>query len=354
LTEDLPPGALAGVGWSDRVAALFTMIDPDLVPARVTRVDRDRCRVMTPAGESEATAAELPAVGDWVALRDDPDDPAARPVVAEVLPRWSSLARHAAGNATTEQVMAANVDRVLVVTGLDTTVRPSRVERELVVAWDSGARPAVVLTKADRCADPAGPEGVRSALADRVGVDVVVTSAVDGQGIDVVRALIEPTETVVLIGASGVGKSTLVNRLLGADVQDTGAVRQGDSKGRHTTIARHLLAMPGGGVLIDSPGTRELGLLDASEGLALAFADIEDFAVDCRFTDCAHQREPGCAVQEAIAEGKLSAERFESWVKLGKEAARAEARLDARAKAEQHRQAQIWGRARKNRPPDRP
>jgi ribosome biogenesis GTPase len=186
---------------------------------------------------------------------------------------------------------------------------------------------------------------VRSALADRVGVDVVVTSAVDGQGIDVVRALIEPTETVVLIGASGVGKSTLVNRLLGADVQDTGAVRQGDSKGRHTTIARHLLAMPGGGVLIDSPGTRELGLLDASEGLALAFADIEDFAVDCRFTDCAHQREPGCAVREAIAQGRLGVERFESWVKLGIEAARAEARLDARAKAEEHRQAQVQGRA---------
>jgi ribosome biogenesis GTPase len=354
LTEDVHPGALAGVGWSDRVAALFTMIDPHLLPARVTRVDRDRCRVMTAAGESEAQAAELPAVGDWVALRHDPDDPTSLPQVAEVLPRWSSLARHAAGNATTEQVMAANVDRVLVVTGLDNTVRPNRVERELVVAWDSGARPAVVLTKADRCTDPGGPEGVRKALADRVGVDVVLTSAVDGQGIDQVRELIEPTETVVLIGASGVGKSTLVNRLLGADVQDTGAVRLGDSKGRHTTIARHLLAMPGGGVLIDSPGTRELGLLDASEGLALAFADIEDFAVDCRFTDCAHQREPGCAVQEAIAAGKLSAERFESWVKLGLEAARAEARLDARAKAEQHRQAQIWGRARKNRPPDRP
>lgn len=350
MTADRPPGDLAAVGWSDRVAALFTTIDADLAPARVVRVDRDRCRVVTATGEGEAVAAELPAVGDWVGLRRLDPPATGPPTVEAVLPRWSALTRHAAGKATVVQVMAANIDRVLIVTAVDTPVRPSRVERELVVAWDSGAHPAVVLTKADRCTDPDGAEGVAASLAERIGTEVVATSAADGTGIERVRSLIGPTDTVVLIGASGVGKSTLANRLLGAELLDTGAVREGDSKGRHTTIARHLLAIPGGGVLIDSPGTRELGLLDASDGLALAFGDIEEMGLGCRFDDCAHGAEPGCAVRDALAEGRLDAARFESWQKLGREAARAERRLDARARAEHAKDVRKIQRQRRDQP----
>ncbi len=336
---------LASYGWSDRVAALVSTADPGLVPARVVRVDRDRCLTVTPAGELTATAVELPAVGDWVGLRGAE--------VVEVLPRWSRLARHGAGEAVTEQVLAANVDLVVIVTGLDRTVRPSRVERELVVAWDSGARPLVVLNKADACTDPEGPEAVREALADRVRADVVVTSAEDGRGIDALRARIGGSDTVVLIGASGVGKSTLANRLLGGATLEIRAVRGRDGKGRHTTTARHLLALPGGGCLIDTPGTRSLGLLDATEGVAQAFSDVDALAAGCRFGDCAHDAEPDCAVRAAVAAGELDGDRLESWRKLGREAAWAERRLDARARAEEHRRARAMSRAirrQRNRP----
>lgn len=343
--EPALPGELASYGWSDRVAALVAMADPRLVPARVVRVDRDRCLTVTPGGERTATAVDLPAVGDWVALRGTE--------VIEVLPRWSRLARHGAGEAITEQVLAANVDLVLVVTGLDRAVKPSRVERELVVAWDAGARPLVVLNKADACTDPAGAEAVKDALADRVQADVVITSASDGRGVDAVRSRIGPSDTIVLVGASGVGKSSLANCLLGGNTLETNPVRTRDGKGRHTTSARHLLAVPGGGCLIDTPGTRSLGLLDATEGMAQAFADVDALAVGCRFGDCAHDAEPDCAVGAAVAAGELSGDRLESWRKLGREAAWAERRLDARARAEAHRRVRVLSRARKrqrNRP----
>jgi ribosome biogenesis GTPase len=341
MTAPAPPGVLARYGWSDRVAALASLVEPGLVPARVVRVDRDRCVCVTAGGERTATAAHLPAVGDWVAL-DGTE-------VAEVLPRWSRLARHGAGDAITEQVLAANVDLVLVVNGLDRAVKPSRVERELVVAWESGARPLVVLNKADACTEPGGAEAVKEALADRVHADVVVTSAADGQGVEAVRAGIGPADTIVLIGASGVGKSSLANRLLGGDTLETRAVRASDGKGRHTTSARHLLAMPGGGCLIDTPGTRSLGLLDASEGMAQAFSDVDALATGCRFDDCVHDAEPDCAVQAAVEAGELSGDRLGSWRKLGREAAWAEARLDARARAQAHRRAKVMSRAMKQR-----
>jgi ribosome biogenesis GTPase len=345
LTEPALPGLLASYGWSDRVAALASMADPGLVPARVVRVDRDRCLCVTPGGEQTATAAELPAVGDWVALGDAE--------VVEVLPRWSRLARHGAGEAVAEQVLAANIDLVVVVTGLDRMVRPSRVERELVVAWDGGARPLVVLNKADACTDPEGAEAQREALADRVRADVMVTSASTGQGVDALRARIGPSDTIVLIGASGVGKSSLANRLLGDATLETNTVRARDGKGRHTTSARHLLAIPGGGCLIDTPGTRSLGLLDAAEGMAHAFSDVDALAAGCRFDDCAHDAEPGCAVRAAVEAGELIGDRLESWRKLGREAAWAERRLDARARAEEHRRIKVRSRAMKgqrNRP----
>ena len=270
-------------------------------------------------------------------------DPSTPRRVAEVLPRWSQLDRHGAGQTTEAQTLAADVDLVLITTGLDRPVRPSRVERELVVAWDSGARPVIVLTKADTHPDP---DAAAAELADAgVGADVVVTSAADGRGMDEVRALIGPSDTVVLLGASGVGKSTLANRLLGEERFEVAAVRGVDHKGRHTTVTRHLVPLPEGGVLIDTPGLRGIGVWEADEGLALAFADIEELAADCRFSDCNHDTEPGCAVTEAIAGGVLSADRLGSWRKLRREAEWVELRRDGRAQAEQRKSIKALHRA---------
>lgn len=342
------PLTLAAVGWSDRVAALFASSDQtDCQAARVVRVDRDRCAVVLADGESTAAGDPLPAVGDWVQLSSRPSsDPPY--TVTEVLPRWSALGRHSAGRATAEQVLAANVDLVAVVTGLDHPVNHSRLDRELVVAWETGARPVVVLTKADACPDP---QVEADDVVDRhAGVDIVVTSAVDRTGIGEVTDRIKPGETIVLLGASGVGKSTLGNALLGRDELDTGAVRAVDSKGRHTTSSRHLLALPGGGVLIDTPGLRSLGLFEADTGMALAFADIEELTEQCRFANCSHSGDAGCAVAAAVADGSLAAERLESWHKLQREMERVAIQRDGRAKAEQHKAARRFGRAIKKQP----
>jgi ribosome biogenesis GTPase len=282
----------------------------------VIRVDRDRVTVITEEEQRFARGDPLPSIGDWVGMSEGGPD--GDLLVTTVLTRRSVLGRRSVGKAPDGQVMAANVDLVFVVVGADRVVL-NRVERELVAAWDSGATPVVVLTKADLVDDPVE---IATELAARSrGVDVIATSAVTGLGIDEVVTLPQPNRTVVLLGASGVGKSTLANALLGEEVLATGAVRESDNRGRHTTTARSIVTLPRGGVLIDTPGIRTLGLLDFDEGLSLAFPDIEEFAVRCKFRDCSHASEPGCAVRAAVVSGDIDPDRMRSYEKLQKELA---------------------------------
>ena len=327
--------ALVPLGWDERVAALYLSVaEPHHQPARVGRVDRDRCTVFTAGGKVRAGADVLPVTGDWVALRIDP-----KPAVDAVLPRWSALEREG-------QLLAADIDVVFVVASLDRPLNLNRIERELVLAWDSGARPVVVLTKAD--ATPDAGMLTKTVTARAVGVDVVTTSAASGEGTDDVLVHLRPNRSAVLLGPSGAGKSTLVNRLLRADTQAVGDVREGDHKGRHTTSSRHLLVVPGGGVLIDTPGLRSVGLTGAEGGVALAFPDIEEIGEGCRFRDCRHGGEPGCAVAAAVEDGRLDGDRVASYLKLQGELE--ESAKEPWAKAADNQQARIVHRAMKKLP----
>ena len=335
---------LAPLGWAaNRVSEL-----PDgAVVARVARVDRGLLTVLGAAGEQRVRIGgglydgSTPAVGDWVALRGE--------LAVRVLPRRTAFVRTAAGRGSAPQVVAANVDLVLVVDALVGNARLRRIERYLAVAWASGAIPAVVLTKADLCPDvPAALAGVAE---DAVGVDVLAVSAVSGEGLARLRSLILPGCTAAMVGPSGVGKSSLANALAGRSVAATDGIRE-DGRGRHTTTARELHQLPGGGLLIDTPGLRELAL-PGSDGLDDAYADIADRAAECRFRDCAHRTEPGCAVAAAIDRGELDRARLTAWRKLRAEAHRQESRADARARALEHarlRAAFREFRARPNRP----
>jgi ribosome biogenesis GTPase len=305
---------LSELGWNPDLAA---QLEPGLVPGRVAAVHRAAFDVWT---ADAAVRTRLPgrlvhdgldvAVGDWVGLRDG--------LVRSVLPRRSAIVRNAAGLTTTAQTLAANVDVAFVVSSLGPDLEPRRIERYLVTIWESGASPEIVLTKADRMVDPwslvAEVEGVA------LGVPVHVVSAVTGQGCEELRARIAAGTTSVLLGSSGVGKSTLVNRWLGDDVMATKETREDDDEGRHTTTHRQLLVLPNGGLVIDTPGLRELQLWDVgSAGLDATFSDVEELAADCRFGDCTHVHEPGCAVLEAVESGELPSERLHSWRKLQRE-----------------------------------
>jgi ribosome biogenesis GTPase len=304
---------LAPVGWSDRVQARFAALTDDLlVPARVVSVERGWCRIATPTGERSLPVPGT-AVGDWVALDGD--------AVHEVLPRWSTLERVDPGGG--HQVLAANLDIVLIAAPAD-RLSSTRVERELVIAWDSGARPVVVVTKLD-----VAPPGAAEELAARlVTVDVIATSAVSGEGLDAIRALLVRPVTAAFLGPSGAGKSTLINALLGEDRLAVGTVRDEDQRGRHTTTTRQLVPLPSGGSLIDMPGLRSLGT-DASDGaVAATFPDIDELASGCRFGDCTHDVEPGCAVIAATVAGALDPERLASYRKLRDETAFERRRVD--------------------------
>ncbi|GAA1800508.1 ribosome small subunit-dependent GTPase A [Actinomadura chokoriensis] len=338
------PSPLAAYGWDEALEEQFTSHRAaGLVPARVAAVDRGLCDVVTEDGPARASTSAAspdplagpltgpvaaPCTGDWAALR--PDGPDGRPAVAALLPRRTAIVRASASRDSRGQVLAANVDTVAIVVPPAARPAPGRIERLVALAWESGARPVVVLTKADRSPAIAAAEAEAAAAAP--GVEVVACSAVTGDGVDAVRAVL--SGTVVLVGPSGAGKSTLGNALLGAEVLATGAVRDTDGKGRHTTVRRELLPLPGGGVLIDTPGLRAVGLVEASEGLERAFADIAELAAGCRFGDCAHVSEPGCAVLAAVEGGTLPARRLDGYRRLLRESEWAASRTDARLRAE--------------------
>jgi ribosome biogenesis GTPase len=286
-----------------------------------------RLRLAIRKGESER-----PAVGDWVSLEARPQEGSA--VIHAVLPRRTQLVRKAAGRGEEEQVVAANVDVVFLVSALTRDLNPRRLERYLALAWDSKAQPVVVLTKADLSEDVAAARERIATLAPGVALHTV--SSFTGEGVDALLPYLQDRQTVAFIGSSGVGKSTLINRLLGTERQEVGAVRE-DDKGRHTTTHRELLVTPQGGLVIDTPGMRELGLWEAEEGVQATFTDIEALATGCRFNDCRHQNEPGCAVQEAARTGALAPERMESYRKLVQEVAFQDRQRDTQAQS-RHKQ----------------
>ncbi len=342
MTDPTPSPSLAALGLDDSVLERRAALGAGALPlGRVTSEHRgwwsvahelgtDLCRAAGSLRHAAAELQELPAAGDWVLL-DAIGNEGVPPVVVGVLPRTSCFRRKAAGRDARAQVVAANVDLALLVQSLNRDFNPRRLERYLALAWESGAEPVVVLTKADLAEDLAEAEAAVSAVAP--GVRIVVCSVPDGVGIDDVRALLQPNRSAVLLGSSGAGKSTLANALLGEERFATGSIRDDDDRGRHTTTRRELVAVPGGGVLIDTPGMRELGLWDAAAGQAEVFDDIETIGQGCRFSDCAHGAEPGCAVRAAVEAGTLGADRLASWHRLRAEAEHMAARIDPRAAA---------------------
>lgn len=318
-------------GWSDlQTEAFAEHAGAGRTPGRVVVQQRDGYLVATDEGELRANATGnlindakeggYPAVGDWVALSLNLEERTS--TIHAILPRRTVFVRRAADSARRLQVIAANIDVAFVVTSLNADLNPRRIERYLAAAWQSGARPVVVLTKADLCANPQGPAAEIAGLA--AGCPVLVVSARERLGLDALRAQVARGETCVLIGSSGVGKSTLVNTLLGEDRMTTHAVRERDDKGRHSTSHRELILLPSGGLFLDTPGIREVGLLDADEGVSVVFDDIEQLVQGCRFNDCGHTSEPGCAVRAALQRGGLDHARWAHFQKLGLELAAAE------------------------------
>jgi len=318
---------LVELGWTEALARHFEPFAREgLVAARIAVEHRTKYGVYTESGEAEAALtgtarheatarSDRPAVGDWVAMAAPP--PGGAGAIHAVLPRASAFTRKVAGHQHEEQVVAANIDVAFLVTSLNAELSHRRLERYLTLAWKSGARPVVVLTKADLAEDPAAL--AREVEAVAVGALVLLTSAKTGLGIEELRGLLADHKTGTVLGSSGVGKSTLMNALIGWQRQDTGKIREADDRGRHTTTRRELVRMPGGGLLIDTPGMRELQLSEAGDGLLSAFDDIAELARGCAFRDCGHGPEPDCAVRDAVAAGRLSAERLEGFHKLVRE-----------------------------------
>ncbi|WDL99446.1 ribosome small subunit-dependent GTPase A [Alicyclobacillus sp. ALC3] len=317
---------LVRLGWTEQLAVSFAAYaDQGFVPARVATEHRQRYRLYTGDGECDAEItgkmrhlargrADYPAVGDWVAVQGPQGGTA---VIHAVLPRKSKFSRKEAGSVTEEQIIAANVDTVFLVTALNHDFNLRRLERMLILAWESGANPVVVLSKTDLCEDVSAKVSEVESVA--FGVRIHAVSAEQDEGLEELAPYLGIGQTVALLGSSGVGKSTLINRLIGADVMAVNTVREGDDHGRHTTTHRELLIAPGGALIMDTPGMREFQLLDHQEGFSSTFDDIESLAHNCQFGDCEHKQEPGCAVRAAIAAGTLPEARLQSFHKMQKE-----------------------------------
>ena len=329
-------GTLAALGWTDELEVAFTPHrERGFRAGRVVAEHRGGYYVRSELGDRLAHArgrlrddeiwGGMPAVGDWVVVCDAPGD---RDAIEALLPRRTKVSRKTPWLKAEEHILVANVDTVVLVNGLDADFNPRRLERYLTAAWDSGADPVIVLTKLDVLDDPGK---LVEAEAVAVGVPVHAVSNVTGEGLDEVRALLAPAKTFVLLGSSGTGKSTLANRLAGRTVMDVGGLRN-DGRGRHTTRHRQLLMMPGGAILIDTPGLRELQIWEGD--LDSAFSDVAELASQCRFNDCAHSSEPDCAVREALETGELDVDRWRNYVKLQRELRAIEARSSRRIQRE--------------------
>jgi ribosome biogenesis GTPase len=310
--EEIRVHSLQDLGWCEFFEKQSRQRQSDeLVRARVSEENRGLYKVLTENGESwaelrgklrhEATSREmLPAVGDWVLVGKH----GTRATIHFVFERRSTFSRKSAGKKTEEQIVAANVDTVLLVSSLNREFNARRIERYLTLAWESGARPVLVLNKSDLCETVS--ELCAHAENAAMGAHLVVASVVSGEGVAELRTIVRTGGTTALLGSSGVGKSSLINAILGREMQATREVRESDDRGRHTTTSRQLIVVPGGGVLLDTPGMRELQLWDASEGIGHAFADVRQLAKGCKFRDCSHQDEPGCAVRDAMDEERLA------------------------------------------------
>jgi ribosome biogenesis GTPase len=334
---------LEALGWSAFFADAFPP-DDELIPARVIARHHGPCVLLSEQGKLGGVARDgvVPAVGDWVAARPLPGERKA--AIEAVLPRRTVFSRKEAWVRTEEQVVAANVDTVFLVQGLGQDFNVRRLERYLVAAWESGAEPVIILTKTDLVEDAGG--AVAEAETVAFGVPVLAISAVTGDGLEELEQHLVPGRTVALLGSSGVGKSTLVNRLAGRELLATRELRA-DGRGRHTTSHRELVPLPSGALLIDTPGMRELQLWAGEESLDGAFADVAELTTQCRFADCAHRTEPGCAIRAALADGRLDRERWESYRKLQRELRALAIRQDARLLSEARKERRRFARSRR-------
>jgi ribosome biogenesis GTPase len=330
---------LEDLGWDAFFAEAFEPYAADnLIPARVSARHHGPCELLTELGRMGGIPAgklseeELPAVGDWVAVR--PVDGERKAIIEAVLPRRTSFSRKEAFQRTVEQVVAANVDTVFVVTAFGFDLNPRRLERYLTSAWDSGSTPVVVVNKSDTVDDPAGD--LLEIEPVTLGVAVHAVSAVSGEGLETLDPYMQQSQTIALLGSSGVGKSTLVNRFAGREVLETAETSAG-GRGRHTTSHRELVPLPSGAVLLDTPGMRELQLWADEDVLDTTFSEISELAAQCRFSDCAHETEPGCAIRRALTDGTLSEERWESYQKLQRELRALAIRKDARLRSEERK-----------------
>jgi ribosome biogenesis GTPase len=309
---------------------------------RVSVEYRGMYRIITEHGEKLAEVSgryrhgaisreDYPAVGDWIVYRNRVDD--GNVTISYTLPRFSKFSRKTAGVETTEQIIAANIDTVFLVNALNNDFNPRRIERYLLMAWESGANPVIVLSKADLC--DAVEEKINEVEQVAFGVPIIVICSVNGEGLELLDPYIEVGKTIALLGSSGAGKSTLINVLIGEEVMKTKEIREQDDRGRHTTTHRELFILPRGGILIDTPGMREFQLWDSSDGLETSFRDVENLAKECQFRDCTHENEPNCAVKIAIEEGNLSQDRYTSYKKLQRELAYLERKNNQRAKLQE-------------------